>query len=48
VRLISRERVTTRFNGYATLWTDFLMNDLQDGILRVIRDRAEKTTIKVQ
>ncbi len=42
VRLISRERVTTRFNGYATIWTDFLMNDLQDGILRVIRTRAEK------
>jgi hypothetical protein len=44
VRLISHERVTTRFNGYATLWTDFLMNDLQDGILRVIRARAEKTS----
>lgn len=42
VRLISRQRVTTRFNGYATLWTDFFMNDIQDGILRVIKARAEK------
>jgi hypothetical protein len=44
VRLSSRQRVTTRFNGYATLWTDFLMDDLQSGILRVIKGRAERAT----
>lgn len=41
LHLDSRERVSTRFNGYAGLWTDFIMADLQGYILRVIKARCE-------
>lgn len=41
LRLESRQRLTTRFNAYAGLWTDAMMSDLQVGICRVIKRRSE-------
>jgi hypothetical protein len=41
LHLESRHRVSTRFNPYARLWTDFLMADIQESILEVVRARAE-------
>lgn len=39
--LLSRHRLTTRFNAYAGLWTDAVMRDLQARIVEVIARRAE-------
>ncbi len=39
--LLSRHRLTTRFNAYAGLWTDAVMGDLQARIVEVIAHRAE-------
>lgn len=41
LHLSSRHRLSTRFNGYAGLWTDFIMRDTQQYILEIIRDRCE-------
>jgi hypothetical protein len=41
LELTSRQRVSTRFNPYAGLWTDWIMRDLQQNILAVIEARAE-------
>ncbi|MEM7183661.1 MAG: hypothetical protein AAF518_22325 [Spirochaetota bacterium] len=40
--LSSRYRISTRFNIYARIWSDFLMSDIQNNILRVIKSRCEK------
>jgi hypothetical protein len=37
----STHRLTTRFNFYGGLWTDFFMRDIQDHILGIIKERAE-------
>jgi len=42
LRLRSRHRVATRFNFYARLWTDAIMQDLQTGICDVIKQRSER------
>lgn len=41
LHLESRQRLSMLFNGYAAMWTDFLMRDLQQAILRVVAKRAE-------
>lgn len=41
LRLSSIHRVSTHFNFYAGLWTDFLMQDFQRYILGVLQARAE-------
>jgi hypothetical protein len=41
LHLVSRHRVSTDFNWYAHLWTDAVMNDLQQRILRVVKNRSE-------
>jgi hypothetical protein len=41
LELTSRHRVSTRFNAYAGLWTDWIMRDLQSSIVAVIEERAE-------
>jgi len=43
LHLRSRERLTTHFNAYAGLWTDAVMRDIQNSILRVIKQRCERT-----
>ncbi|MGD0442893.1 MAG: hypothetical protein ABSA39_03060 [Edaphobacter sp.] len=41
LHLISHQRLSTDFNGYAGLWTDAVMQNLQTSILEVIRHRCE-------
>ncbi|MCC6272961.1 MAG: hypothetical protein IT572_05800, partial [Deltaproteobacteria bacterium] len=41
LHLRSDYRLTTPFNFYSSLWTDFVMRDVQNYILRIIRRRAE-------
>lgn len=41
LHLRSRHRVSTRFNPYATLWTDFIMSDVQSYILTILKRRCE-------
>ena len=42
LRLDSTQRLSTRFNWYASFWTDRVMAHLQNYILRIIRDRCER------
>ena len=42
IRLKSRYRLSTHFNAYASLWGDWLMNDIQMNILRVLARRVER------
>jgi hypothetical protein len=42
LHLSSRERLSTHVNPYAGEWTDAVMTAIQDQILVVIRDRAER------
>ena len=41
LHLSSRQRLSTRFNFYSHLWTEYLMADLQNYILRIIKQRCE-------
>jgi hypothetical protein len=41
LHLSSRHRLSTHFNFYAGLWTSFIMRDIQDNILHVIKNRCE-------
>ena len=41
LHLTSRQRLSTRFNGYTQLWTDRFMSDIQATILDVVKARAE-------
>jgi hypothetical protein len=41
LRLTSHQRLSTHFNFYARLWTDFIMSDLQSAIMEVVRKRCE-------
>jgi hypothetical protein len=41
LHLSSTERLTTPFNWYSGMWTDFIMRDLQDYILGIVKARAE-------
>lgn len=42
LHLTSHERLSTDFNGYAGLWTDAVMQNIQTNILQVIKNRCEK------
>lgn len=42
LHLSSTSRLSTRFNWYTALWTDFFMSDIQDAILEVIKHRCEE------
>jgi hypothetical protein len=41
LHLRSRQRLSTRFNAYASLWTDAIMRDIQESILTIIKRRCE-------
>jgi hypothetical protein len=41
LHLVSHQRLSTDFNGYAGLWTDAVMQNLQNSILEVIQHRCE-------
>lgn len=42
LHLSSRHRLSTRFNTYAAFWSDAIMGDIQQNILRVIKHRCEQ------
>jgi hypothetical protein len=42
LHLDSQHRISTHYNGYTSLWSDYLMGEIQENILRVIRDRCER------
>jgi uncharacterized protein YndB with AHSA1/START domain len=42
LHLASRHRVSTRFNAYARLWTDWVMTDIQRYILARLEERCER------
>ncbi|MEO5887024.1 MAG: hypothetical protein ABIQ77_05110 [Anaerolineales bacterium] len=39
--LRSQHRLSTHFNSYAGIWTDFMLSSLQSYVLRMIKTRAE-------
>jgi hypothetical protein len=41
LHLSSTHRLSTRINPYAAMWSDFIMRDIQDTILLVIKQRSE-------
>ncbi|EMY13774.1 hypothetical protein LEP1GSC043_3797 [Leptospira weilii str. Ecochallenge] len=41
LHLRSKYRLSTRFNFYASFWGDFLMRDIQNSILRILKKRIE-------
>jgi hypothetical protein len=43
LHLSSSQRLSTRFNFYSHFWTDYLMADLQNYILGIIKKRCEGT-----
>jgi hypothetical protein len=45
LHLSSQHRLSTHFNSYAGLWTEFLMRDIQDSILHVIKNRCEQRVL---
>lgn len=40
LHLSSQHRLSTRFNAYSALWTDFIMRDTQEYILRIVAERS--------
>ena len=41
LHLASTHRLSTRFNAYSGLWTDFIMRDVQEYILEIVKRRCE-------
>jgi hypothetical protein len=41
LHLSSQHRLSTRFNVYAGFWTDYIMRDIQQNILEIIKKRCE-------
>lgn len=41
LKLYSEHRISTHFNFYARLWSRYLMGEIQENILKVIKKRAE-------
>jgi hypothetical protein len=41
LHLASTHRLSTRFNAYSGLWTDFIMRDVQEHILEIVKRRCE-------
>jgi hypothetical protein len=44
--LYSQQRLSTRLNPYAGLWTDYVMSEIQRRILTVIKHRCETTSTR--
>ena len=42
LHLSSSQRLSTRFNFYSHFWTEYLMADLQNYILQIIKKRSEQ------
>jgi hypothetical protein len=43
LHLTSHQRLSTDFNGYAGLWSDAVMQNLQSSILQVVQHRCQQT-----
>ncbi|OON65287.1 hypothetical protein [Hymenobacter sp. CRA2] len=43
--LYSQQRLSTRLNPYAGLWTDYVMSEIQRRILHVVKRRCETATV---
>jgi hypothetical protein len=43
--LRSTHRLSTHFNGYAGLWSDWIMRDVQNTLLQIIKARCEQKTV---
>lgn len=41
LHLYSHFRMSTTFNAYASIWGKWIMQDIQDNILQVIKNRSE-------
>jgi len=41
LHLVSHHRLSTRFNPYGALWSDTILRNLQNYILRILKERAE-------
>jgi len=48
LHLESKHRVSTQFNLYASFWTDWIMADIQNYLLRIIKQRSEHPTSNSQ
>ena len=44
--LRSEHRVSTHFNPYAAWWADHIMSSIQDDILHILRNRAERAAVR--
>jgi hypothetical protein len=42
LHLTSRFRLATHFNFYSGFWSQLIMSDIQQNILRIVKDRSEK------
>lgn len=41
LHIISQHQLTTHFNSYAAIWTNFMLSSLQNYVLQMIKTRAE-------
>jgi hypothetical protein len=41
LHITSQHQLTTHFNSYASIWTDFMLSSLQNYVLQMIKARAE-------
>jgi hypothetical protein len=46
--LYSQQRLSTRLNPYAGLWTDYVMREIQQRILRVVAKRSETQSLRLR
>ncbi len=42
LHLTSKFRLSTDFNFYSGLWSKLIMKDIQENILKIIKNRGEK------
>jgi hypothetical protein len=45
LHLDSQHCISTHYNFYTSLWSEYLMAEIQNNILRVIKQRAERTLV---
>jgi len=43
LRLNSTYRLSTHFNAYGVLWTDWILHDFQGYVLQTVKTRVEKS-----
>lgn len=48
LHITSQYQLTTHFNSYASIWTDFMLSSLENYVLRMIKTRAENLYTEIQ